>query len=138
MNFNPSLIVGLASSNPVNPDKMMPTAQDPNNPMHYLNAESVAKLESNFKISTDLSRVKFYLWTPETGSDSPFEFNAETSPQELLNNGFKPERNTKFISHGWNSHGIEFSTPFVKGEYSSKSQIIPCDHIIIILFSDSL
>ncbi len=106
---------------------------DPNNPKHYLTPESVQRLESTIKISTDLSLVRFFLWTPEFGSDAPaLEFNAETTAQDLLDHGFQPERGTKFISHGWNSHGESFAKPFVKGK---SQKMTTGSYFVLFLFS---
>ena len=91
-------------------------AFNPNNLANYLTIRGINRLESKFqqeKISTDLSLVEFYLWTPESTSKF-FTFNADTNPQELLKHGFDPKRNTKFIAHGWNSGG-DFGNGFREG-----------------------
>ena len=76
---------------------------------------SIDDLESSIKISSDLSEVFFLLWTPENGVDNYLEFDAGVDPQVLVNANFDPKRPTKFISHGWNSHGDGHSRPYVKG-----------------------
>ena len=38
---------------------------DPNAIRHYISKTGLENLENSFKISTDLSLVSFYLWTPE-------------------------------------------------------------------------
>ena len=87
---------------------------DPNELRHYVSKEAVEALESSIRIDTDLSLVKFYLYTPEHGIDDPLEFEAGVNPNELLTKGFDPERQTKFISHGWTSNG-NHSRPFAEG-----------------------
>lgn len=89
---------------------------DPNDPKNYLTKEAFAQLET-FEtrwITDDVSEVRFILWTPENGSENHFEFEAGVDPSEILKFGFDPKRQTKFISHGWNS-GYGFGLPFVKG-----------------------
>lgn len=88
---------------------------DPNNLMNYLSKQTIDIMEASNKISTDLSKVTFILWTPENGAANPWVFNAETDPKELLDHGFDPKRDTKFISHGWNSEGIGFAKGFAEG-----------------------
>lgn len=96
---------------------------DPNNVRHYLSFEAVQRLESSFKISTDLALVTFYLWTPENGPDNYFKFTADTNPEELLAHHFNPNRDTKFLSHGWNSDGVGFANKFVKGTHHREKNL---------------
>ena len=73
---------------------------NPNELRHYVSKEALEELEVSLpKIDTDLSKVTFFLWTPELGIDQPWEFKAGIDPQELINRHFDPERPTKFISH---------------------------------------
>ena len=72
---------------------------------------------SSVKISSDLSEVRFLLWTPEDGTENYWEFEAGVDPKELLNRNFDPSRPTKFISHGWNSDGPGFAKGFVEGRF---------------------
>ncbi len=90
---------------------------DPNDLRNYILRSSMQHLEEKFgKISTDLSKVNFHLFTPESGPTSPWEFKAGVDPKELLHRHFDPNRPTKFISHGWNSGGVGHSRPFVEGK----------------------
>ena len=103
---------------------------DPNNLANYLSIEGIKRLETEFaeystkfhddtKISTDLSLVQFYLWTPEViilNNGQPWKFNATATPQELLEKGFDKNRETKFIAHGWNSGG-DFADGFKNGNF---------------------
>ena len=61
-----------------------------------------------------MSKVTFYLYTPERGVDDPWEFKAGINPNELLIRNFDPKRQTKFIAHGWTVNG-NFSRPFAEG-----------------------
>ena len=104
---------------------------DPNNLANYLSIEGINLLEAEFadyptigkddtKISTDLSLVQFYLWTPEViilNNGEPWKFNATATPQELLDKGFDKTRETKFIGHGWNS-GADFANGFKNGNFT--------------------
>ena len=45
---------------------------DPNAVKHYLTKEALKNLERSYRISTNLSQVWFYLWTPEGSVYSPF------------------------------------------------------------------
>ena len=69
---------------------------DPNNITYYLSAEGIKQLENTFnsRISTDLSKVRFYLWTPEHGSENHWIFKAGVDPKELLDHGFDPNRSS--------------------------------------------
>ena len=87
---------------------------NPNEVRHYISKEAVEELESSIKIDTDLSKVTFYLYTPENGVDDPWEFKAGINPNELLIRNFDPKRQTKFIAHGWTVNG-NFSRPFAEG-----------------------
>ena len=70
--------------------------------------------KSHEKISYDLSKVKFVLWTAKNGANSPWEFKAGVDPKELLKRHFNPSQPTKFIAHGWTRNWKE-AKPFVKG-----------------------
>ena len=97
---------------------------------NYLSIEGINRLEAEFadystkvhddtKISTDLSLIQFYLWTPEViilNNGQPWKFNATATPQELLEKGFDINRETKFIAHGWNSGG-DFGDAFRNGNF---------------------
>lgn len=71
------------------------------------------------RISTDLSEIKCSLWTDKTGQHAPFEFKLDVHPKLLLENGFDPKRETKFIVHGWNSNSLLFSRLFVEAYFSN-------------------
>ena len=92
---------------------------NPNEVSHYLTKEGIERLETqnrymkDTKISTDLSLVQFYLWTPER--DDVWIFNSSVTPEELRAQGFDSRRSTKFIAHGWNSGG-DFGNGFRKGK----------------------
>ena len=90
---------------------------DPNLVKNYVSKSAMKQLEelSSVKISSDLSEVRFLLWTPEDGAENYWEFEAGVDPQELLNRNFDPSRPTKFISHGWNSDGPGFAKGFAEG-----------------------
>ena len=87
---------------------------NPNDVKYYVSKKALKELESSIKIDTDLSKVTFFLWTPELGIDQPWEFKAGIEPQELINRHFDPERPTKFISHGWTDNG-NHAKPFAEG-----------------------
>ena len=95
-----------------------PKINDPNNIRHYVTRETIDDLESSIKISSDLSKVFFLLWTPENGPDNPLEFKAGVDPQVLLNATFDPTRDTKFLSHGWNTEGKGFGEDYVKAFFN--------------------
>ena len=61
-----------------------------------------------------MSKVTFYLYTPERGVDDPWEFKAGINPNELMIRNFDPKRQTKFIAHGWTDNG-NHSRPFAEG-----------------------
>jgi len=94
---------------------------NPNDVSHYLTKEGIERLETqnrymkDTKISTDLSLVQFYLWTPER--DDVWIFNSSVTPEELRAQGFDSRRSTKFIAHGWNSGG-DFGNGFRKGYHA--------------------
>ena len=58
------------------------------------------------------------LYTPENGPNNPFVFKAEVDPQELLNAHFDPTRDTKFLSHGWNTKGDGYSKDYVEAFFN--------------------
>ena len=91
---------------------------DPNNITNYLTKEGIELLESSFRISTDLSKVRFYLYTPEHGAENHWNFRAGVDPQELLDHGFDPSRPTKFISHGWTGSAAGWVDDFAAGYFS--------------------
>ena len=89
---------------------------NPNELRHYISKEALEELEISLpKIDTDLSKVTFYLWTPERGLEDPFEFKAGVNPNELLAHNFDPNRPTKFIAHGWTDNG-NHAKPFAEGK----------------------
>ena len=92
---------------------------DPNSIYNYVSEESVALLEARLaldaKISWDVTKVVFNLWTREGGISNPFEFNHETTPEELRNNNFNPNRPTKILAHGFHDGGT-WAEPFAKGK----------------------
>ena len=89
---------------------------NPNELRHYISKEALEELEVSMpKIDTDLSKVTFYLWTPEQGLEDPFEFKAGVNPNELLAHSFDPNRPTKFIAHGWTSN-FDHAKPFAEGK----------------------
>ena len=87
---------------------------NPNEVKYYVSKEALKELESSIKIDTDLSKVTFFLWTPELGIDQPWEFKAGIDPQHLIDRRFDPKRPTKFISHGWTDNG-NHAKPFAEG-----------------------
>ena len=88
---------------------------NPNELRHYISKEALEELEVSLpKIDTDLSKVTFYLWTPERGTEDPWEFKADINPNELLAQNFDPNRPTKFIAHGWTDNG-NHAKPFAEG-----------------------
>ena len=90
---------------------------NPNELRHYVSKEALEELEVSLpKIDTDLSKVTFYLWTPERGLEDPFEFKAGVNPNELLAHSFDPNRPTKFIAHGWTSN-LDHAKPFAEGKF---------------------
>ena len=68
------------------------------------------------KISSDLSKVKFVLWTAKNGANNPWEFKSGVDPKELLNRHFNSSQPTKFIAHGWTANW-RMCKPFVEGNY---------------------
>ena len=92
---------------------------DPNSIYNYMSEESVARLEEQFgletRISFDVKKVFFKLWTREAGLSNPFQFNHETASEELLNNHFNPKRPTKVLAHGF-VDSSSFAEPFAKGK----------------------
>ena len=91
---------------------------DPNNITNYLTKEGIQRLEASFRISSDLSKVRFYLYTPEHGSENHWIFKAGVNPQDLLDHGFDPSRPTKFISHGWTAGAAGWVDNFAAGYFS--------------------
>ena len=93
--------------------------EDPNSIYNYMTPESVARLEkryaSDLRISFDVNKVSYKLWTREGGFDKPFVFNHDTAPQQLLDNHFDPNRPTKVLAHGFMSD-VGFAEPFAKGK----------------------
>ena len=102
---------------------------DPNDPKNYLSMEGINRLDAEFRkysidfkdripvLFRELSLLEFYLWTPlvvnnNAEQQQPWIFNASVSPQELINHGFLKNRETKFISHGWNSDAVKFADIF--------------------------
>ena len=65
-----------------------------------------------------MSKVFFLMWTPENGPDNPLEFKAGVDPQILLNATFDPKRDTKFLSHGWNTKGKGFGKEYVEAFFN--------------------
>merc|ERR1711953_595597 len=57
----------------------------------------------------DLSKVNFYLWTPENPVDHQ---EVQLDLVSLLESNFDPARPTKILSHGWNSHGRGYGQDF--------------------------
>merc|ERR1711962_1196083 len=57
----------------------------------------------------DLSKVNFYLWTPENPVDHQ---EVQLDLVSLLESNFDPVRPTKILSHGWNSHGRGYGQDF--------------------------
>merc|ERR1712012_611706 len=57
----------------------------------------------------DLSKVNFYLWTPENPVDHQ---EVQLDLVSLLESNFDPTRPTKILSHGWNSHGRGYGQDF--------------------------
>ena len=104
---------------------VLPSSQDftkdPNSIYNYISKESVALLEERFaldaKISWDVTKVFFKLWTREGGISNPFQFNHETTSEELINNNFNPDRPTKILAHGF-SDSVEWANPFAEGKLS--------------------
>ena len=94
---------------------------DPNSIYHYTSEESVAQLEeqlgSETRISFDVKKVFFKLWTREGGLSNPFEFNYEITSEDLINNHFKSNRTTKILVHGF-SDAWPWAEPFAKGKYT--------------------
>ena len=90
---------------------------DPNNITNYLSKEGIQHLEASIRISTDLSKVRFYLYTPEHGSENHWIFKAGADPQDLLDHGFDPSRPTKFISHGWTAGAAGWVDNFAAGYF---------------------
>lgn len=92
---------------------------NPNDLKNYLTKETIAIMEASqpAKISTDLSEVTFILVTPEKGVARPYVFDASTSSRRLRKYGFDPQRETKFISHGWTGTGNWYAERFAKGIY---------------------
>ena len=89
---------------------------NPNELKHYVSKEAVEELQASLpKIDTDLSKCTFYLWTPERGTEDPWEFKAGINPNELLAQNFDPNRPTKFIAHGWTDNG-NHAKPFAEGK----------------------
>ena len=84
-----------------------------------MSKESVERLEEKFtldmEISWDVTKVFFKLWTREGGLSNPFQFNHETTPEELRQNNFNPNRPTKILAHGFTSD-VSFAEPFAKGK----------------------
>ena len=91
---------------------------DPNNITNYLTKEGIQRLEASFRISSDLSKVRFYLYTPEHGSENHWIFKAGVNPQDLLDHGFNKSRPTKFISHGWTAGAAGWVDNFAAGYFS--------------------
>ena len=103
-------------SSTINETPMKQQKINPNELKHYISKEALEELEVSLpKIDTDLSKVTFYLWTPERGLEDPFEFKASINPNELLAHSFDPNRPTKFIAHGWTDNG-NHSKPFAEGK----------------------
>merc|ERR1711872_130833 len=69
---------------------------------------SLADPEPLFR-DPDLSKVNFYLWTPENPVDHQ---EVQLDLVSLLESNFDPARPTKILSHGWNSHGRGYGQDF--------------------------
>ena len=84
-----------------------------------MSKENIDRLEKEFgldaEISWDVSKVFFKLWTREGGISNSFQFNHETTPEELRNHNFDPKRPTKVLAHGFTSSS-SFAEPFAKGK----------------------
>ena len=97
-------------------------ASDPNLAKHFVskaalkNLTSKSKPRNKFFFSTDLSKAKLHLWTPEKGKNSRLELDDRTTNASLEGHEFDPGRPTKIICHGWRTDAIEFVKPFLDGE----------------------
>ena len=72
---------------------------DPNEVRHYVSKSALQQLESSVRISSDLSEVRFVLWTPEDGAEQSWMFEAGVDPQELINRNFDPKFLNQIISN---------------------------------------
>merc|ERR1712038_1777441 len=66
----------------------------------------------------DLSKVNFYLWTPENPVDHQ---EVQLDLVSLLESNFDPARPTKILSHGWNSHGRGYGQDFAPSSLRSET-----------------
>ena len=93
--------------------------QNPNLMIHYLSADNLKLLESSQSSSMmlqgqDWSTVYIRLLTPENPDEHNTISFQNLTTQSLVTAGFKPERKTKIIAHGFRSKSSNF-LPMARG-----------------------
>merc|ERR1719414_159164 len=89
---------------------------NPNLVLHYVSKENLQRLEDRYSDSVHVEAAKaaapyFELFTPEKDPDRdpPVVLNnLNFTAQNLLSAGFKPDRDTKIITHGFRSQAEKF------------------------------
>ena len=75
------------STNPEPPYAQTSTI-NPNLVKYYVSKSGLQLLESSIKISSDLSKVRFVLWTPENGAENSWKFKKRIG---RVNSGYLSE-----------------------------------------------
>ena len=57
-------------------------------------------LQKTFASTFDVNQINYLLYTKY--ANEPFTFKLDNfDPQDLIKNGFDPEKDTKILAHGW-------------------------------------
>jgi len=101
---------------------------NPNLLVHYYTKENVQRLQEYQNLTApsvvgddddDYDSLYFALFTPEKGPQSPHIFTTSSSAYDLLEAGFRPERTTIILVHGYSSSYEVFAERFVQAYLSN-------------------
>ena len=95
--------------------------------LNYLSAENLARLQASKDANLDFGRDKWKnvflrVFTPEQGNQVSVKVYCHNlTSKAMLNSGFKPERKTKVLIHGYQSDSSDYGQPFVNGSNAARS-----------------
>ena len=75
---------------------------------------------------TNVSLVRFYLWTRENPDVDDFDELFMGDEESILNSHFDPQKKTKILAHGFTSNGMDDFVTYTTEAYLEKGE----EHII--------